>query len=217
MLWALSDGRALPAGELARVGRVRAPAASAHLAKLTAAGVIAAERHGRHRCYRLREPTLVHVLEQLATVAPPRRAVDLREAHAARAIRVARTCYDHLAGAIGVGVTDALVRAGALVLEERTYRVTAAGRESLATIGVDVNEVAERARITRRPLTRACLDWSERRYHVAGALGAALCARLLELEWIARRPATRALQITNVGRRAFRRHFAIDCASDIAR
>jgi DNA-binding transcriptional ArsR family regulator len=210
MLWALSDGRTLPAGELARIGRVGAPAASAHLAKLTAARLIRAERHGRHRYYHLIEPGVVRVLEGLATMAPSRRAADAREAHDARAIRVARTCYDHLAGALGVGITDALVQRGSLVLEKRAYRVTSAGVDQLAAIGIDVDNVIDAARVTRRPLTRACLDWSERRYHLAGALGATLSTRLLELEWLERRPATRALRITNLGRRELRRRFSLE-------
>jgi DNA-binding transcriptional ArsR family regulator len=210
MLWALSDGRMLPAGELARIGRVGAPAASAHLAKLAGAQLISAERHGRHRYYRLIEPNIIHILEGLATIAPSRRASNAREAHAASAIRLARTCYDHVAGAVGVAITDRLVRDGCLVLEHRTYRVTELGVERLNELGVDVGAIIAKARTTRRPLARACLDWSERRYHLAGALGAKLCERLLELNWLAQRPSTRALLITNLGRRELRRRFGIE-------
>jgi DNA-binding transcriptional ArsR family regulator len=209
MLWALSDGRALPAGELARAGRLRAPAASAHLAKLAAGGLVTAERHGRHRYYRLANAGVVTALEALAALAPPTRASDAREAHAAAAIRTARTCYDHLAGVLGVRVAEALVADGSLALEERAYRVTDAGVARFSELGVNVGAVAEAARRTRRPLARACLDWSERRYHLAGALGAALVERFLAASWVERMPATRALRITNTGRRALRRHFDI--------
>jgi hypothetical protein len=132
-------------------------------------------------------------LDSLATFAPSRPAADVREAHALRAIRLARTCYDHLAGALGVAIADALTTNGLLVLGDRAYRITDAGVDHLSTIGLQVNDIIELARRTRRPLARACLDWSERRHHLAGALGAALCSRLLELQWVERRPSTRAL------------------------
>ena len=209
MLWALSDGRALPAGELAQVARVGAPTASAHLARLTAGGLLACERHGRHRYYRLANPAVVAALEALAALAPPTPAASPREAHAGRAVRLARTCYDHLAGVLGVQVTEALVAQGALVLVGRGYPVTDGGRERFAALGVDVAAVEREARRTRRPLTRACLDWSERRYHLAGALGAALADRLLAAGWVERTPASRALRITNDGRRALRREFDV--------
>jgi DNA-binding transcriptional ArsR family regulator len=209
MLWALSDGRALPAGELARVACIGAPAASAHLAKLTAGGLVEAERHGRHRYYRLANPAIVAALEALAAVAPPARATSLREAHAATGIRLARTCYDHLAGTLGVRITESLVEQGALAADGRAYVVTDAGVSRFARLGIDVDEVAEEARRTRRPLARACLDWSERRYHLAGALGAVLVERFLDAGWIERMRASRALRITNAGRRALKREFDV--------
>lgn len=209
MLWALSDGRALPAGELARIARVGAPAASAHLAKLTAGGLLEAERHGRHRYYRLANPAVVTALEALAAVAPPAPAASPREAYVASGVRFARTCYDHLAGVLGVRITEALVAQGALALDGRAYAVTDEGVARFAGLDVDVAGVAEAARWTRRPLTRACLDWSERRYHLAGALGAALVERLLGAGWVERTPASRALRVTNAGRRALRREFDV--------
>jgi DNA-binding transcriptional ArsR family regulator len=209
MLWALSDGRALPAGVLAQVARVSAPTASAHLAKLTAGGLLAGERHGRHRYYRLVNPAIVAALEALAAVAPPARAASPRDAHAARGVRLARTCYDHMAGVLGVAVTDALVSQGALSLEGRSYAVTHEGRARFAELGVDVGACAETARRTRRPLTRACLDWSERRYHLAGALGAAFVECLLGAGWVERTPASRALRVTSAGRRALHKEFDV--------
>ena len=209
MLWALSDGRALPAGALAEVARVGAPAASAHLAKLTTAGLLAGERHGRHRYYRLANAAVVAALEALAAVAPPARAASSKEAHAASGLRLARMCYDHLAGALGVRVTDALVAHGALRVDGRSYAVTETGVGRFAELGVDVAAVREAARRTRRPLARTCLDWSERRYHLAGALGAALAGRLLDAGWVERTPAARTLRVTNAGRRALRREFDV--------
>ncbi|MEP6731283.1 MAG: MarR family transcriptional regulator [bacterium] len=209
MLWAVSDGRALPAGELSRAGRVSPSAASAHLARLVTGGLLSVERHGRHRYYRLVNPAIVNVLEAMATVAEPVPAKSLKEAHAASAIRLARTCYDHLAGVLGVSITDALLKQSALILSGREYIITDTGVASLAKLGIDVHRLGETARRTRRPVTRACLDWSERRYHIAGALGATICSRLLELQWLERQPATRALRVTNEGRRALRQHFDV--------
>ncbi len=209
MLWALSDGRALPAGDLARAARVVPSSASAHLAKLVAGGLVAAERHGRHRYFRSADPRLTAALEALAAVSPPAPARDPKDAHAAREIRLARTCYDHLAGWLGVQVADALAGSRLLALHDGEYALTPHAGAGLAAIGIDLERVAATAGRTRRPLVRACLDWSERRYHVAGALGAALVDRALAAGWVERRPSSRALKVTESGRRAFRRHFAI--------
>ena len=180
-----------------------------HLTKLVTGGLLAVERHGRHRYFKLATPGVVSALEALAAIAEPVPAASLKEAHAASAVRLARTCYDHLAGLLGVGLTSALVEQGALVPGEREYIVTDAGIARFATLGIDVDRIAETARRTHRPIARACLDWSERRYHLAGALGAVLVTRLLELQWVERVPASRALKITNEGRRVLRREFGI--------
>jgi DNA-binding transcriptional ArsR family regulator len=209
MLWAVSDGRTLPAGELCRIARSTPSAGSAHLTKLVTGGLLAVERHGRHRYFKLATPGIVSALEALAAISEPMPATSLKEAHAASAIRLARTCYDHLAGTLGVGLASALVEQGALVPGAREYIVTDIGIARFATLGIDVARVAETARCTRRPIARACLDWSERRHHLAGALGAALATRLLELQWVERVPASRALKITNEGRRVLRREFSI--------
>jgi DNA-binding transcriptional ArsR family regulator len=195
MLVALADVDALPAGELARRARVTAPTASAHLAKLEAGGLVAAERLGRHRYFRLAAPTVAAALEALAVIAPRREVRSLRDADAGAALRRARTCYDHLAGAAGVDLLAALVRQQALRRDGDEYRLLHSGERLLSSIGVDVAE----ARTARRAFARPCLDWSERRYHLAGALGAALTSRLLELGWLARRPSTRAVTITDAG------------------
>ncbi|HEX6533595.1 MAG TPA: winged helix-turn-helix domain-containing protein [Gemmatimonadaceae bacterium] len=205
MLWALSDGRALPAGELARIAGVAPATASEHLAKLVAGGVISGERHGRHRYYRLATPEVVAAMEALAVAARPLPARSAEEAYAGKLLRLARTCYDHLAGFVGVAVTESLVECGALVLDGRAYVVTASGVARFAELGVDARE----PRPARRAFARACLDWSERRYHLAGTLGARLCERLIALEWLERQPGTRALRVTSVGRRALQRSFGV--------
>ncbi|MBX6331953.1 MAG: winged helix-turn-helix transcriptional regulator [Gemmatimonadaceae bacterium] len=205
MLWALSDGRALTAGELARLAGVSAATASEHLAKLVAGGLVAGERHGRHRYYRLIAPEVVAAMEALAVAARPAPPRSAGEAYSGKLLRFARTCYDHLAGYVGVAITDALVERDVLRLEGRAYAVTAQGAAWFAELGIDVDAL----RSGRRAFARACLDWSERRYHLAGALGARLCERLIALEWLARQPGTRALRVTNAGRRALQRSFGI--------
>ena len=209
MLWALSDGRTLRAGELARIAGVRAATASEHLARLESAALIVAQKTGRHRYFRVAKPEVVRVLEMLATLAhahmpsqPPSATLT--------GVRFARTCYDHLAGNVGVRITHALVAAGHLIENESGYDVARSGDEWFGAIGIDVHDVRRSARSSRRAFARACLDWSERRHHVAGALGASLCARLLELEWFERLPATRALRVTNHGRRELKRRLGVE-------
>ena len=205
MLLSLLDGRIRPASELARLGRVTAATASEHLAKLVAAGVIAVEPHGRFRYYRLANPRLAEALETLATIAPRRRAGGFRDRQNAAAIHRARLCYDHLAGTLGVGITDALVAERALVREDRAFLLGEHAPAAFGDLGIDVAA----PRRGRRLVGRACLDWSERRYHLAGPLGAAFASRLLELRWIERTPETRALRVTNAGRRALNTRFGI--------
>jgi DNA-binding transcriptional ArsR family regulator len=209
MLWALSDGRALPAGELAAAGGVRPSTASEHLSRLVRGGLLTVERHGRHRYYRLANESIVAALEALAVASRPAVARSPREAHAARGLRLARSCYDHLAGALGVRLTDAMVALGTLRLTGRDYHLTHDGAARLRALGLDAEALTQLANHRRRAFARACLDWSERRYHLAGVLGAALLSRLLELRWLERMAASRALRVTAIGRRALRREFGL--------
>lgn len=202
MLWAVSDGRHLSAGSLAEVGQVSPSAATAHLTKLVSAGLLAVERQGRRRLYRLANPTVIAALEALAAVAPAPRAAS----RAPTQLHLARTCFDHLAGALGVRVTDVLIARGAIVLSDDAYTITASGEGTFAELGVDTKAVASG---TRRAVARPCLDWSERRHHLAGALGAALISRWIAAEWFERLPDTRALTVTPQGRRGFRRLLGI--------
>ncbi len=201
ILDALLDGGGLPASELARRAGVTPSTASAHLSRLAAGGLLACEPAGRERRYRLASPDVAEALETLARIAPRREVRSLRGAGRAEAIRAARTCYDHLAGRLGVGLTEALVARDALVLRGAAYDLTASGESLLADLGVDVAS----ARGRRRAFTRACLDWTERRPHLAGALGAALADALLEAGWVERRPADRGLRVTPAGRRGLAR------------
>lgn len=205
ILQSLLGGLALPATELALRAGVSAQTASAHLQKLTEGGLLAVERSGRHRYYRLGSPEVAHCLEALgALAAPPRdRAA---EDEPTRALRLARSCYDHLAGRVGVAVTEALIGREYLRPAESGLELTRAGAAWFADLGVEV-EAAGRG---RRAFARPCLDWSERRPHLAGALGAALLSRLLALDWLARRADGRALRLTVAGRQGLRRELALD-------
>lgn len=199
MLNALMDGRALPASELAFFGGISAQTASGHLAKLTAANLLSVAQHGRWRYYKLATPLVGRMLESIMAVAA---AGPQRHRPASRIdaqLRAARTCYDHLAGRLGVGLADALVARGHVVLEDSGGEITAAGHTHLASLGMDVTAVGK----SRRVFCRPCLDWSERRPHLAGALGAALAVRAFQLGWIERLPDTRAVGVTAAGRAGF--------------
>jgi DNA-binding transcriptional ArsR family regulator len=206
MLDALLSGRALAAGELGRVGGVSPATASEHLARLRDGGLVEVVAAGRHRYYRLANPDVAHALEALALVSPQKPVRSLRQSRAAAALAVARTCYDHLAGQVGVALHDALVTRGALAAGGDGYLLTDEGAALLAGAGVDVPV----ARTRRRAFARPCLDFTERRPHLAGALGAVLCARLLADGWLVR-PASdqRGLRVTGRGREALETHFGV--------
>jgi len=200
MLATLLDGRALTAGELAGAAGVTPQTASTHLARLAEAGLVAVTRQGRHRYHRLASPAVGRLLEGLMELgAPARRPVVTGPRDTA--LRQARTCYDHLAGRLGVALAGALAAGGAIALTEEGGAVTASGRDALAGFGIAVPEGGL--------FCRPCLDWSERRPHLAGALGAALCARCFELGWIRRHAAGRAVEITPPGWRGFAEVFGI--------
>ncbi|OLB74273.1 MAG: transcriptional regulator [Actinobacteria bacterium 13_2_20CM_2_71_6] len=197
MLDALLSGQALAAGELARAAGVSPATASGHLTRLRSGGLVEVVSAGRHRYYRLASPEVADVLETLSLLGSARPVRSLRESRTAQALALARTCYDHLAGRVGVAVCDALVSRAALVAGGDGYLLTPAGEELLDGLGVPVAA----ARASRRHFARLCLDNTERRPHLAGALGAALCGRLLELDWLVRRTAgRRALRLTDAGR-----------------
>jgi DNA-binding transcriptional ArsR family regulator len=196
MLEELLDGETKSGRELATAAKVAPSTASEHLAQLEEAGLVSAAPNGRKRAYSLSGPPVGEALEALGTLAPPKPPRSLREATKAQLHREARTCYDHLAGSLGVAVCDALVAREWLDPADGGWTVTARGVESFADLGIGVEEL----RAERRPLTRVCVDWSERRPHVAGALGAALATRLFERRWIERRPGVRAVAVTDAGR-----------------
>lgn len=195
MLAALMDGRALTAGEMARVAGITPQAASTHLARLAEAGLLAVARQGRHRYHRLASPAVAHMLEGIMAVAEVPSATPPRTGPRDAALRRARTCYDHLAGRLAVAMAEAMVARGQIELAEDGGAVTPAGHDFLRGLGLALPEAAPRRRLFCRP----CLDWSERRPHVAGLVGAALCAHCLGAGWVRRLPGTRALDVTPEG------------------
>lgn len=205
ILSALMDGRALAAGELAQRAGVTPQTASGHLARLLDACLISLEKQGRHRYYRLASAEVADALQALMAVAAagPKRHHPIGPRDAA--LRMARTCYDHLAGRLAVALADRLVARGHVVLSGDAALVTEEGQHFLSGLGVAL----EGGR-SRRPLCRTCLDWSERRQHLAGRLGASLLERLLELGWLARNPDSRALRITPAGKAGLVRAFGLD-------
>ncbi len=211
MLAALMDGRALTARELAEAAGVTAQTASGHLAQLTGAGLLAMERQGRHRYHRLASSAVAQMLESIMAVAAggaaPARPVRVGPRDAA--LRRARTCYDHLAGQLAVAIAERMTERGQIELSPDGGVITAAGTDFLRGLGVDV--AAASARAARRGggqsgggrlFCRPCLDWSERRPHIAGAIGAALCATCFARGWIRRIEGTRAVAVTPAGRAA---------------
>ena len=212
MLAALMDGRALTATELASVAAITPQTASTHLARLTLAHLLRVERQGRHRYHRLATPEVARMLEGVMQLASAREGDGFTPLVGPRdeALRNARTCYDHIAGRLGVAIADGLVNAGAVELDDDAGLVTERGVGLLRRAGIDV--AASGAPKTARParrLCRACLDWSERRFHIAGRLGAAICRHALEQRWVRRLEDTRALEVTAAGRTALRQAFAI--------
>ncbi|MEH6718704.1 MAG: metalloregulator ArsR/SmtB family transcription factor [Aurantimonas endophytica] len=198
MLAALMGGEALTAGELAAHAGVTPQTASGHLARLRDGGLLAVERQGRHRYFRLASPQVAKALEGLMALSSAPGLARVRGPRDA-AMRLARSCYDHLAGRLGVAIADALQRQGFIQLDDGVGIVSDDGRRFLSDFGIDVGALDA----GKRPLCRTCLDWSERRAHLAGRLGAALLDRSIALGWLLRVPASRTLRISQAGERGF--------------
>lgn len=221
MLAALMDGRALTAKELAEAAGVTAQTASGHLAQLTGAGLLAMERQGRHRYHRLASPAVAHMLESIMSVAAGSGALANRTKPARVgprdvALRLARTCYDHLAGQIAVAMADRMVERRQIELSQDGGAITEVGAGFLRGLGLNLDAATARAgrRGGGRMFCRPCLDWSERRPHIAGVLGAALCTACFAQGWMRRVEGTRAVAVTPIGRLVLDQAFDLRTALD---
>lgn len=207
MLSALMGGQALTASELAARARISKSTASGHLNKLVGARLLTVTQKRRNRYYRIASPLVAKMLESIKAVA----AIETPARHQPRSnqdeqLRMARTCYDHLAGRLGVAVADALVSKGYVVLADDGGEVTTSGAHFLTDFGMDLTSKLKAKRIFCRP----CLDWSERRYHIAGHVGAELLRRFAELGWLERAPGSRAVRVTASGKTGLREVFGIN-------
>jgi DNA-binding transcriptional ArsR family regulator len=208
MVSSLLDGRALTASELALAAGITPQTASTHLAKLTKAGLLSVVRTGRHRYFRLASPTAAAMIEGIVAVALEKRPRYRPLSGQARALSTARMCYDHLAGRISVDLTDSFVARGYIVLDDDVAEITTPGASFLTEFGIEFPA----RRPTRRPFCRLCLDWTERRPHIAGAVGVAITKRCFDLGWIERMKSSQAVIVTRLGRRGFRDTFGIDAS-----
>jgi len=209
VLTALMADRALTATELAAAAGVTKQTISAHLAKLVGAGLVAVESQGRHRYFRLADRDVAHLIESLMGVAFRTGAVRVRASPREPALRKARVCYDHLAGEIGVRIYESLAARRALAASGDGLRLTAAGERLFRDLHIDTAALARQ----KRTFCRACLDWSERRHHLAGALGAALFTRFVNLGWAKRSPDSRVVTVTAAGEREIGRLFGARAAA----
>jgi DNA-binding transcriptional ArsR family regulator len=221
ILMTLGDGRALPASLLASEAGVAPSTASEHLRKLVGGGLVTVHPQGRHRYFRLAGPEVASALEALAHIAPPFEVKSLKQATRSRALRRARSCYDHLAGRLGVRVFAALIDDGGLTGGDGIHRLDANGEDRLSAPGRDLNyelTATGRERLTRLGVTlptlrggsipvRYCVDWTEQRHHMSGVVGRNLLARLLELAWLERDAKTRALCATEAGEKGLTKAF----------
>ena len=195
ILWTLMDGRAFTATELAIAADTSASNISMHLARLVRGGLLKVESQGRHRYYALSGPETAYAMEALAALSSPAAAVAGKVDPSP--IKLCRTCYDHLAGKTAVTITDALLKQGMMTSVDSGFGLTAKGKRWFGELGINVDELAT----LRRSFLRPCLDWSERRYHIAGSLAAALLDKMLQEDWIRRTRNSRAVVVTGKGQK----------------
>jgi DNA-binding transcriptional ArsR family regulator len=205
ILWTLIDGTTRPAGELAFAANISAQSASAHLAKLVEGGLLVTEALGRHRYYRIAGADVAHMIESMASFSV---AIQPRAPRSPALVKKmpshflhARTCYDHLAGETAVKILEGMLRAGWLVSDGQDFAVTRLGEKKLTALGIDMDA----ARSGRRVFARACVDLTQRRYHLSGTLGAALLDLYVKQGWIQRAPRSRVVSITPKGQEAFKK------------
>jgi DNA-binding transcriptional ArsR family regulator len=195
ILSVLLDGRFHTASELSLLIGVKPQTTSYHLSKLIEQNMIVVESQGRHRYFGIHNQEIARTIESILVLSPPVKIKSLRQSREDEAMRYARTCYDHIAGFVGVQIADSFIRKGYL---DSDFSLTTEGKKFLEELQVDLKEIKKK----RRSFCHQCLDWSERRHHIAGALGLVLLEKFIELEWVVRLPQTRALSVTKKGKEA---------------
>lgn len=206
LLLAVIDEGALPTSELAGQAGISLSTASEHLAKLAEGGFVVTHKAGRQRYYGVATPAVAAAVEALAVVAPRMTVKSLREATRSELLREARTCYDHLAGHLGVALARGMERERVVIRNDGNYTIGPSAGVWLGSLDIDLKELKQR----RRPLVRCCLDWSEGEFHVAGTLGAAVTQRLVELGWIRRRKGNRSVEVTAKGAESLSSELGVD-------
>jgi len=206
ILASMMDGRFHTASELAYMAAIKPQTASFHLAKLVEGKLIKVEKQGRHRYFQLAGEDIAQFLESFLAISPPPEVRSLKQSSQIKLLQDARTCYDHLAGKLGVQLTESMLKAGYLTLEGKQFVLTDEGTLFFTTFGIDLTALKRK----RRSFSHACLDWSERRYHLAGALGSELLNQFFNLGWLLRVPSIRAIKVTEKGKLGFKEVFHLD-------
>lgn len=206
ILASMMDGRFHTASELAYMAAIKPQTASFHLAKLVEGKLIKVEKQGRHRYFQLAGEDIAQFLESFLAISPPPEVRSLKQSSQIKLLQDARTCYDHLAGKLGVQLTESMLKAGYLTLDGKQFVLTNEGTLFFTTFGIDLTALKRK----RRSFSHACLDWSERRYHLAGALGSELLNQFFNLGWLLRVPSIRAIKVTEKGKLGFKEVFHLD-------
>ena len=206
ILWTLLDGKAYTATELAICADISPQNASMHLSKLLQADLLSVENQGRHRYYKFSRQEVAYAIEALANLVPYHFSKTNDSIENNSAFKYCRTCYDHLAGRIGVLITDSLLNQKLIIERNKIFEITAKGLKWFTSMDINIDELKQQ----RRALVRPCLDWSERRHHIAGSLGSALLDKMLSADWIRKTKNSRAMVITAKGQKAFCENFKIN-------
>lgn len=194
MLWSLLDGRAYTATELAVFANISRQSVSNHLSKLIEANLVTAEKQGRYRYFRLANEQVAHVIESMASLIPKQK-IEIKKSAEAQKLAFARTCYDHLAGKISIELVNSLLENKIIILSGTAFEVTDLGKNWFDKLGIDIDALKNK----KRSFAHKCMDWTERKHHIAGALGAAILKNFLKNDWIRRKPNTREIVITTLG------------------
>ncbi|AXT61160.1 transcriptional regulator [Aquimarina sp. AD10] len=206
ILWSLLDGRAYTATELAISANISRQSASNHLTKLTEVQLLTVEKQGRHRYYKLANAKVAHVIESMASLISLTKEYKKTKAPKLTDFTYFRTCYDHIAGSVGVKITNALLNHKIIEVSGKDYKVTNSGKKWFNSLGIDIDAIKQK----KRSFAFQCLDWSERKHHIAGALGASILETMIEKDWIRKKANSRELTMTSTGKKELKNRLNID-------